>query len=175
MVTPSEDPSEIAEANEKVARIIVRLLRLLGDAGEPAEAGRVAGQAWAALRRVHPHAAQRINGAMHYLAKLEGEGGVGSADASAVPVLRLARVRPAEGQREALIRAARENAQDALAAGALSAEVYDDGQEGIVVASRWPTPNALEEFLSWHEARAHESLRGLAAGTPSVTHLRLAR
>lgn len=169
------DTADINEANDVLARILTRLLRVAGDAGQPQEANRLAGQAWSALRRVNPHAAQRINGSMHYLAKLEGDGGVGLADADDVPVLRLTRVQARAGQEADLLRAARRNTEDALAAGALTAEAYQERDGAILVASRWRTRAELDEFLSWHETEAHESMRDYAAGPPQATHHPLAR
>lgn len=174
---PSGTPAEVQEANENLARILTRALRALGDAGDPQEAGRLGGQAWSAIRAVHPHAAQRINGMMHYLAKLEGEGGVGSADLSDGPVTRIARVIAREGSAADLLRAARANTQDALAAGALTAEVYEDSETtgGLAVVSRWAKQSELEEFLSWHEEQAHESMAEYSLGKPRATHYPLAR
>lgn len=169
------DPADVHGANDALARILTRLLRVAGDAGQPEEANRLAGQAWSALRRVNPHAAQRINGSMHYLAKLEGGGGVGLSDANDVPVLRLTRVQAIGGQEAGLLRAARKNTEDALAAGAVSAEVYQEGEGAVLVASRWRTRAQLDEFLSWHETQAHESMRDYAVGPPQARHYPLAR
>lgn len=93
---------------------------------------------------------------MHYLAKLEGEGGVGSAD---------------------VLRAAREHTEGALAAGALSAEVYEDSETtgGLAVVSRWARRSELEEFLSWSVEHAHGSMVHGSLGEPRATHYPLAR
>lgn len=175
--TPSGTPAELEEANEKLARILTRALRVLGDSGDPQEAGRLGGQAWSAIRHVHPHAAKRINGTMHYLAKLEGEGGVGSADLEDGPITRLTKVVAREGCCEELLRVAQENTESALAAGALSAEVYEDPetQNGLAVVSRWARRSELEQFLSWYEAQAHESMADYSLGRPQATHYPLAR
>lgn len=50
--------------------VLVKAVRALGAAGEPEAASRLAGKAWWVLRE-WPRQAERINGTMHYLAKLE--------------------------------------------------------------------------------------------------------
>ena len=50
--------------------LLVKAVRALGAAGEPEQASRIAGKAWWVLKE-HPRQAERINGTMHYLAKLE--------------------------------------------------------------------------------------------------------
>ncbi len=50
--------------------VLVRTLRALGQAGQPETASRLAAKAWWALRDVRPREAERVNGAMHYLARL---------------------------------------------------------------------------------------------------------
>ena len=50
--------------------LLVRGLRGLGGAGQIDLAGRLAGRAWSVLRIDHPRAAERINGLLHYLARL---------------------------------------------------------------------------------------------------------
>jgi uncharacterized protein (DUF2249 family) len=51
--------------------ILVRTLRALGEAGEPARANRLAAEAYAALRHDAPRAAEHLNGVMHHLVRLE--------------------------------------------------------------------------------------------------------
>lgn len=53
--------------------MLAKALRLAGDAGRPVAASKLAGQAWWALRDVDPAGAERINGVMHYLARLPEE------------------------------------------------------------------------------------------------------
>lgn len=53
--------------------VLIRALRALGDAGRADYANRLAGQAWAAVRADRPRAADRINGLMHYLARLPAD------------------------------------------------------------------------------------------------------
>src|SRR5450759_5501160 len=61
-------------AVEQLTSSLVRALRRLGDTGEPEAANRLAGEAYAAIHRDEPRAAQRLNGVMHYLARLEAAG-----------------------------------------------------------------------------------------------------
>lgn len=49
---------------------LIKALRAVGHAGEPDTANRLAAQAWLALRDDHARQAERLNGAMHYLARL---------------------------------------------------------------------------------------------------------
>ena len=60
-------------AADALVPLLVAALRALGDTGKPEAANRLAGQAWAALRRERPAAAQRINGLMHRLARQQAE------------------------------------------------------------------------------------------------------
>jgi uncharacterized protein (DUF2249 family) len=53
---------------------LVRALRRIGDLGDPETANRLAGTAYAHIRRDEPLAAERLNGVMHYLARLEAAG-----------------------------------------------------------------------------------------------------
>jgi uncharacterized protein (DUF2249 family) len=54
-----------------LATALISALRRLGEAGEPVVASRLAAQAYASLRRDEPRIAERLNGAMHHLARLE--------------------------------------------------------------------------------------------------------
>lgn len=58
--------------------LLVKTLRALGQAGQPDEGLRLAGQAWSQLRHEHPAQAERINGTMHYLARLPTSAPVGT-------------------------------------------------------------------------------------------------
>ncbi|MGH3321743.1 MAG: DUF2249 domain-containing protein [Streptosporangiaceae bacterium] len=53
-----------------LTRVLARALRLLGEAGRPDEASRLAADAWALLRRDYPGADERLTGLLHYLARL---------------------------------------------------------------------------------------------------------
>jgi len=50
--------------------LLVKAVRALGAAGDPERASRLAGKAWWVLKDF-PRQAERVNGTMHYLAKLE--------------------------------------------------------------------------------------------------------
>jgi hypothetical protein len=70
------------DAVERLTTALVRALRRLGAAGEPVEASRIAADAWSAVRHDHPRAADRLNGVMHHLARLES-GAAPAADTAA--------------------------------------------------------------------------------------------
>lgn len=53
--------------------VLVKTLRQLGEAGRPDAASRLAARAWWALKEPHPREAERVNGVMHFLAKLPAE------------------------------------------------------------------------------------------------------
>lgn len=55
------------------AELLVKALRALGQAGQPDAASRLAAKAWWVLRTSHPREAERLNGALHYLARLPSE------------------------------------------------------------------------------------------------------
>ena len=54
-----------------LTRVLVRACRALADAGRPRDAGRLAADAWAALRHGHTRQAQHLDGAMHHIARVE--------------------------------------------------------------------------------------------------------
>lgn len=56
---------------DALARVLVRCCRALAEAGRPGEAGRLAADGWAVLRHAHPRQAQHLDGAMHYIARLD--------------------------------------------------------------------------------------------------------
>jgi hypothetical protein len=56
---------------DAVTRVLVRACRALAESGRPRDAGRLAADAWAALRRTHPRQAQHLDGAMHHIARVE--------------------------------------------------------------------------------------------------------
>jgi len=56
---------------DALTRLFARTLRQLGQAGQPWNASRLAAEGWSLLRESHPGDAERLNGAMHYLARLE--------------------------------------------------------------------------------------------------------
>ncbi len=51
--------------------LFVKALRRLGQVGYPDDANRIAARAWSLLRHDDPVGAERINGTMHYLARLD--------------------------------------------------------------------------------------------------------
>lgn len=70
------DETQSGSAEDLVAAltgVIDQTVRALADAGMPAEASRFAARAWASLRASHPDEAERLNRAMHYLARREAE------------------------------------------------------------------------------------------------------
>lgn len=58
-------------AIDELATALVGALRRLGEAGEPEAASRLAARAYAGIRRDEPRIAERLNGVMHHLARLE--------------------------------------------------------------------------------------------------------
>lgn len=66
-LTPVRDERPIDE----VTSVLVAAVRRLGEAGEPEAASRLAARAFVALRHDEPRLAERINGVMHHLARLE--------------------------------------------------------------------------------------------------------
>lgn len=75
-MSPSESPvqgtgdSSVAPVNGELLQVLIRALRQLGEAGRVDDASRLAARAWKALRHSDPAAAERINGTMHFLARL---------------------------------------------------------------------------------------------------------
>lgn len=64
-------------------RILIRALKRIGDAGDPAEidaACRLAAEAWSLLRHDWPDEAQRLNGVMHFLTNPKRIGNKGETD-----------------------------------------------------------------------------------------------
>lgn len=60
-----------ADVLDELTRVLARACRRLGEAGHPNEAGRLAADGWLVLRVPHPGLAQRLDGTMHHLARLE--------------------------------------------------------------------------------------------------------
>lgn len=58
---------------DALTRVLVRACRELAEAGSPRHAGQLAASGWVALRTSHPRQAQHLDGAMHYIARLEQE------------------------------------------------------------------------------------------------------
>lgn len=79
-VSPAGDtpPSTAASADDvaviqALTRALVQACRQLGKAGRPSDALKIAATGWGALWTSHPGEAERINGVMHFLARLEAE------------------------------------------------------------------------------------------------------
>lgn len=64
-------PAADADLVDALTRLFANACRQLGNAGDPSEALRIAAQGWSLLREPYPRHAERIDGAMHYLARLE--------------------------------------------------------------------------------------------------------
>lgn len=78
--TPSTpDPLQRPDANRDLVVLFSTSLRILGDAGHPVAANRLAAKAWWALKDDNPKGANRVSGVMHYLAKLPEEDATHSA------------------------------------------------------------------------------------------------
>lgn len=72
-MTVASDPAVGDDAVQALTRVLVDALCALGEGGRPERANRLAGQAWAALRRRHPAEAQRVNALMHRLARMPSD------------------------------------------------------------------------------------------------------
>ena len=73
---PAPGGGEPASSDELVAaltKLLARGLRALGEAGQPDRASKLAAAGWSALRHDHPAEAERMNGLLHYLARLPTE------------------------------------------------------------------------------------------------------
>lgn len=73
-MSTTTEPS-VEEALAGTTDVLVKTLRALGQAGRPDAASRLAAKAWWVLRDVSPREAERVNGAMHFLARLPAEPG----------------------------------------------------------------------------------------------------
>lgn len=60
---------------ETLANALVQALRQLGEAGRPEVANRIAAIAWSGIRRADQRIADRLNGVMHRLSRLEEDRG----------------------------------------------------------------------------------------------------
>ena len=70
MSQANERGARLEEALVETTDVLVKTLRALGNAGHPDAASRLAAKAWWALRTTRPREAERVNGAMHFLARL---------------------------------------------------------------------------------------------------------
>ena len=71
----TDSSAQAQDALTETTDVLVKALRALGQAGHPDAASRLAAKAWWALRGARPREAERVNGAMHYLARLPAEPG----------------------------------------------------------------------------------------------------
>jgi len=70
MMEPSPEVVTAAVVNA-LTRILVHTCRELGKAGHPGTAAQLAAEGWSLLRDDYPDDAERLNGAMHFLSRLE--------------------------------------------------------------------------------------------------------
>ncbi len=71
--TLDPDQSLPPETVAELTTVLSKALRALGKAGYPVQASKLGGRAWWLLNERCPREAERINGMMHYLAKLPEE------------------------------------------------------------------------------------------------------
>ena len=72
-VPNGDGPASGDELVAALTRLFARGLRALGEAGQPDKASKLAAAGWSALRHDHPAEAERMNGLLHYLARLPAE------------------------------------------------------------------------------------------------------
>lgn len=92
---------------------------------------------------------------------------------AAAGVIRVSEFIARSGKSEALVEATRGNAQSARRQpGCISAEVCTSPHDSnrVVVISRWESTAALEEFLSWHQGIAHDSVATSVTEKPQSVH-----
>ena len=65
----SPDPD--APLIDALTRVLARACRQLGNAGHPSDAARLAAEGWSLLRHGFPDDAERLNGTLHYLSRVE--------------------------------------------------------------------------------------------------------
>jgi hypothetical protein len=68
-LVPTGVPVKAKPPLDALTAVLAEALRALAASGHAEVANRLAGQAYAALRREHPNQAQRINALMHRLAR----------------------------------------------------------------------------------------------------------
>ena len=69
--TNSSPDVSAAAVVDALTRIFARTCRELGKAGHPSTASQLAAEGWSLLWKTYPDDAERVNGAMHYLSRLE--------------------------------------------------------------------------------------------------------
>jgi hypothetical protein len=65
------DEGDATDLVDGLTRVLAKTCRQLADAGHPREAGKLAADGWVLLRETHPKQADRLDGTMHYTARLE--------------------------------------------------------------------------------------------------------
>lgn len=78
-MTADSGATSAEAAITEMTDLLVKAVRALGAGGQPEQASRIAGKAWWVLRD-YPRQAERINGTMHYLARLEQGSGQAAAE-----------------------------------------------------------------------------------------------
>jgi hypothetical protein len=69
-VVDDGDPTDVVDG---LTRVLAKACRQLADAGQPRAAGKLAADGWVLLRESHPKQADRLDGTMHYTARLEAQ------------------------------------------------------------------------------------------------------
>jgi hypothetical protein len=64
------DPTDVVDG---LTRVLARACRALAAAGQPRAAGKLAADGWVLLRETHVKQADRLDGTMHYTARLEAQ------------------------------------------------------------------------------------------------------
>ena len=64
------DPTDVVDG---LTRVLAKACRALADAGQPRAAGKLAADGWVLLRETHVKQADRLDGTMHYTARLEAK------------------------------------------------------------------------------------------------------
>lgn len=69
-VVDDGDPADVVDG---LTRVLAKTCRQLADAGQPRAAGKLAADGWVLLRETHPKQADRLDGTMHYTARMEAQ------------------------------------------------------------------------------------------------------
>lgn len=67
------DGGDATEVVDGLTRVLAKACRQLADAGQPRAAGKLAADGWVLLRETHTTQADRLDGTMHYTARLEAQ------------------------------------------------------------------------------------------------------
>ena len=66
----TDAPEVTIEVLDSTLDVLIRALREVGKSGQADLANRLAARAWLGLKHEHPRQAERLNGLMHFLARL---------------------------------------------------------------------------------------------------------